>query len=80
MPDKTKQIQKVIAEYCHTDVEEVKLNTRMQDLGLDSLDMVEIVMSVEDELDIEIVDFFQDPSITVEEYIALIEKHSGTPA
>jgi acyl carrier protein len=81
MSDKTKQIQEVIAKYCGVKVEQVEANPKLADLNVDSLDMVEMVMEVEDALCTEIADFdAYDPSVTVNELIGLIEKHSGAPA
>lgn len=56
----------------HTEIDE---NTRfIEDLNLDSLDMVEIVMEVEEEFDIDVYDGEVDNLKTVGEAIAFIEK------
>lgn len=47
-------IAKVIAERTNCDVADVKLESTFKDLGIDSLDTVELVMNLEDELGIEI--------------------------
>lgn len=47
-------IAKTVAERTGCDVSVVKTESRFVDLGIDSLDTVELLMSLEDELGIEI--------------------------
>ena len=47
-------VAKVIAERTDCAVEEVKLESTFKDLHIDSLDTVELLMNLEDELNIEI--------------------------
>ncbi len=47
-------IAKLIAERNDCDVSEITMDSSFKDLGIDSLDSVELVMSLEDELDMEI--------------------------
>lgn len=50
-------IKKAISEHSSTDIDEIKEESLLaNDLNLDSLDIVEIIMEVEDELDVEIAD------------------------
>lgn len=49
------RVKKVIAEHLSMNEEEIKLESNFQDeLGIDSLDIFEIVMELEDEFEIEI--------------------------
>ncbi|WP_071429227.1 acyl carrier protein [Angelakisella massiliensis] len=47
-------IVKVISDYREMDPEEITLSTTFEDLALDSLDMTEILMGLEDEFGITI--------------------------
>ena len=47
-------IVKVISDYREMDPEEITLSTTFEDLALDSLDMTEILMGLEDEFGIAI--------------------------
>ena len=48
------KITKVIADYKSVDVSEIKEDTSFTDMGLDSLDFVDISMSLEDEFGVSI--------------------------
>jgi len=44
----------IIAKYLDADVETIKTDVQFTDLGLDSLDVAELVMTIEDELGVSI--------------------------
>ena len=51
------KIKKILAEQLDADEEEMTLDTKIaEDLGADSLDVVELLMSIEDEFEVEIPD------------------------
>ena len=55
MSDKVFQaIAELIAERNNSDPAEVTRNTRFQDVGIDSLDTVEMLMNLEDKIGVEI--------------------------
>jgi len=52
----------------------------VEDLGADSLDVVELVMALEEEFDIEIPDEDAEKIATVGEAVKYIESHVEAPA
>ena len=53
MQDVFERMKKIIAEQFSTDEDEITMNTSFEeDLGADSVDLVELVMSMEEEFDI----------------------------
>lgn len=73
MNDTFERIKKIIAE--QLDVEENKINSDSSftnDLGADSLDTVELIMSLEDQFDIEIPDEEAQKIITVKDAVEYI--------
>lgn len=49
-------IRKIIAEKMEIDEDKITMESTLQDLDIDSLDMVDIIMDVESELDISLED------------------------
>ncbi|MGX9145882.1 acyl carrier protein [Mesorhizobium sp. 128a] len=69
------RISKIIVELLRIDAEKVTEKAAFrQDLGADSLDEVELVMSFEEEFGIEIADDEAETILTVGEAIAYVEK------
>ena len=54
MSENLKKIIKVLAEYKEIDASEITMETTFEDLGFDSLDIVEIVMNFEEEFGLEL--------------------------
>ncbi|MDD6478266.1 MAG: acyl carrier protein [Oscillospiraceae bacterium] len=51
------KIKKILAEQLDVDEEELTMETKIaEDLGADSLDVVELLMAIEDEFDVEVPD------------------------
>lgn len=48
------KVKELLAEHLEMDASEITEETTFEDLGVDSLDTVEIMMEMEDEFDIEI--------------------------
>ena len=68
------RVSKVIVDRLGVDESEVKLEASFRDdLGADSLDVVELVMELEDEFDMEISDEDAEKISTVGDAIAYIE-------
>jgi acyl carrier protein len=67
------KVKKVIAEKLSVDLEEVVPEASfVDDLGADSLDLVELIMSMEEEFDIEISDEDAEKLATVKDAIDFI--------
>jgi acyl carrier protein len=70
------KVKKIIAEKLSVDISEVKPEASfVDDLGADSLDLVELIMSMEEEFDIDISDEDAEKIITVKDAIDYIGKH-----
>lgn len=81
MSEVATRVREIIAEQLMVDVEEVVDEANLvDDLGADSLDAVELVMALEQELEIEISDEEAETIKTVGQAIALVEKKlEGAP-
>ena len=67
------KVKKIIAEKLSVEPEEVVPEASfVDDLGADSLDLVELIMSLEEELDIEISDEGAEKLLTVKDAYAYI--------
>jgi len=75
-----KKIDKVIDIISHTlHVDKKKVIPKahiVNDLGADSLDMVEVIMDIENQLDIEIVDDDAEKMQTVDDVITYIKNYT----
>ncbi len=69
MSETAQKISSIIAEKLRIEVSSVKPESTLQDLGADSLDMVDIVMKVEEEFGIEINDEDAEKLHTVQDFI-----------
>jgi len=70
-------IEKIIAEQLGCDVDMVKDDCKIiEDLGADSLDIVELVMQLEEQFDIEIPDEDSETLIKVSDIKQYIEDNS----
>ena len=68
------KIRAIIMEQLDKKEEEVKLSSNIQDdLGADSLDVVDLVMAFEDEFEIEVPDDLVEKAKTVEDIVKYIE-------
>lgn len=70
------RLQKILAEQFEIDEEDITLNSDLvDDLGADSLDFVDLVMSIEDEFEIEVPDEAIEEIRTVDDAVKYIEDH-----
>ena len=72
------KVRDILAEQFDVDKEEITENTDIQqDLGADSLDVVDLIMSIEDEFDFEIPDDQIENIRTVSDLVDFIESKVG---
>jgi acyl carrier protein len=70
------KVKKIIAEKLSVDLEEVVPEASfVDDLGADSLDLVELIMSMEEEFDIDISDEDAEKLVSVKDAIEYINSH-----
>ncbi|WP_419770659.1 MAG: acyl carrier protein [Candidatus Marinarcus sp.] len=70
-------VKEVVVEQLDCDPAEVKEESKfIEDLGADSLDVVELVMALEEKFDIEIPDEDAEKILTVGDAINYVENHS----
>ena len=70
------KVKKIIAEKLSVDIEEVVPEASfVDDLGADSLDLVELIMSMEEEFDIDIPDEDAEKLVTVKDVFDFIAAH-----
>ena len=67
----------IVSEKANVDKEKIKSNSSfIDDLGLDSLDTVELVMAFEEEFDVEIPDDAAEKIQTIEGAVSFIESNN----
>jgi len=70
------KVKKIIAEKLSVDLEEVVPEASfVEDLGADSLDLVELIMSMEEEFEIDISDEDAEKLVKVQDAIDYINAH-----
>ena len=71
------QVKKIVAEKLSVDLDEVVPEASfVDDLGADSLDLVELIMAMEEAFDIEISDEEAEKLQTVQDSVNYIKAHS----
>jgi acyl carrier protein len=76
MADTFERVKKIIVDRLGVDESKITLEASFkEDLGADSLDVVELVMELEDEFDMEISDEDAEKISTVGEVVAYIDSH-----
>lgn len=75
MSETLSKVQSIVAEQLGVDIAEVKPEASFQnDLGADSLDLVEVVMALEEAFEVEIPDEDADGIKTVQEAVNYIDQ------
>jgi len=73
--DVFEKVRALIAEQLDIDEEKITLDTTFEDIDADSLDVVELVMTLEEEFDLEISDEAVEKIKTVADIINYIEEN-----
>jgi acyl carrier protein len=78
MADVLERVRKIIVERLDVDPSEVTPEASIkEDLGADSLDVVDLIMELEEEFDLEISDEEAEKITTVGDVVEYINKHSN---
>ncbi len=78
MSDTADRVQKIVVEHLGVESEKVTQEASfIDDLGADSLDIVELVMAFEEEFGVEIPDDAAENITTVGDATKYIEEHKG---
>lgn len=71
------QVKKILSEEFDVEISEISENTNIEtDLGADSVEVIDLLMSLEDEFQLEIPDEAIDEIRTVADLVAYIEEHA----
>ncbi|MBK6800999.1 acyl carrier protein [Novosphingobium sp.] len=78
MSDTADRVKKIVVEHLGVEAEKVNEDASfIDDLGADSLDIVELVMAFEEEFGVEIPDDAAEKISTVSDAIKYINEHKG---
>ena len=78
MSETADRIKKIVVEHLGVDADKVtEESSFIDDLGADSLDIVELVMAFEEEFGVEIPDDAAEKIATVKDAIAFIDANKG---
>ena len=70
------KVQAIIAKELNVSLDKITMDTHLvDDLGADSLDIVELIMALEEEFDIEIPDSDAEKVVTVGDVVEYIKDH-----
>lgn len=78
MSETADRVKKIVVEHLGVEAEKVSPEASfIDDLGADSLDIVELVMAFEEEFGVEIPDDAAEKILTVKDAIDYIDTHQG---
>jgi acyl carrier protein len=78
MSETADRVTKIVVEHLGVDADKVTVESSfIDDLGADSLDIVELVMAFEEEFGVEIPDDAAEKIATVKDAIAFIDANKG---
>lgn len=72
------EVREILAEQLDVDKDSIEMNSKLaEDLGADSLDAIDIVMTIEDQYAIEVPDENIENMKTVEDIVSFIESNTN---
>jgi acyl carrier protein len=78
MSDVAERVKKIVVEHLSVEADKVTENANfIDDLGADSLDIVELVMAFEEEFNVEIPDDAAETIVTVGDAVKFLEKNAA---
>ena len=69
------EVKEILSEQLGISADKIELSSNLEDLGADSLDAIDIVMSIEDQYSIEVPDETIENMKTVEDIVNFIENN-----
>ncbi len=70
------KVKKILSEQFDVEISDLTDNTNIEeDLGADSVEVIDLLMSLEDEFDVEIPDEAIDEIRTIGDLVAYLEEH-----
>ncbi|MGN0531684.1 MAG: acyl carrier protein [Eubacterium sp.] len=70
-------VKEILADQLNVDIDKIDITSSLaDDLGADSLDAIDIVMTIEDQYSIEVPDEVIENMETVEDIVSFIEAHT----
>lgn len=71
------EVKEILAEQLNVDINKIDITSNLaDDLGADSLDAIDIVMTIEDRYSIEVPDEVIENMETVDDIVSFIETHT----
>ncbi len=70
------KIKEIVSEYADVDPEKITLESSLEDLGMDSLDVVDLFMNIEDEFNIELPEDEMENLKTLGDLVEYVEAHN----
>lgn len=71
------EVREILSEQLDVDKDSIEMNSKLaEDLGADSLDAIDIVMTIEDQYAIEVPDESIENMKTVEDIVSFIESNT----
>ena len=74
--DYFEKVREIVAEQLNVEPETITMNTRFEELNADSLDVVEVIMTLESEFDIQIPDEEAEKIKSIGAVVDYISEHA----